>query len=185
MAGTSEVWLTRRGLAWAGYDVASSVYAGLAPVLLLPMYFRGLMPESPSATAAWGMVAAVAVLASSLASLAAAAAARRIPRFTLLVWLSAGLVLSLAALAWNPGSSFLRAAVAFIAAQSFYFAATTLYESFLPDLLPQAARQKLSGFGWGLGYVGASSPSSCCWPSPPESSRAWRCSKAVSGCSPS
>ena len=154
MAKTLDGWLTRRGLAWAGYDVASSVYAGLAPVLLLPMYFRGLMPGSPTATATWGMIAAIAVLASSLASLAAAAAVRRVSRFTLLACLSAGLVLSLAALAWNPGSSLLHAAVAFIAAQSFYFAATTLYESFLPDLLPEAARQKLSGFGWGLGYLG-------------------------------
>ena len=34
------------------------------------------------------------------------------------------------------------------------FAATCIYESFLPDLLPQEERQKLSGFGWAIGYVG-------------------------------
>ena len=63
-------------------------------------------------------------------------------------------MLAIAALAWNPSSSLLWAALAMVASQCFYFAATTVYESFLPDLLPQDLRQRLSGFGWAIGYTG-------------------------------
>lgn len=149
-----ETWLTPRSLAWSSYDVASSVYFGLAPAVLLPLYFRDLMTDFANPTAAWGALAAVAVLVSSLAALAAAWAAGHMRRFSLLTGLTAGLVAAMAALAWNPSGSLMQAALAYIAAQSFYFAAVAIYESFLPDLLPADARQKLSGFGWGIGYLG-------------------------------
>lgn len=149
-----ERWLTRRTWAWASYDVASSVYAGIAPTVLSPLYFKKLLVSSGNPTALWGALAAVAILASGIAALFAALLTSRYSRLTLLKVLTAGLVLAVAALAWNPASTVLWAALAMIAAQSFYFAASTVYESFLPDILPQAFRQKLSGFGWSLGYVG-------------------------------
>lgn len=149
-----QKWLTKRSLAWASYDVASSAYMGLAPTVLSPLYFSRLFSAEPNPTAAWGALASIGILASGIAALLTASLAVRLPRLALLQVLTAGLVLSIAALAWNPGSSLLWAALAMIASQCFYFAATTIYESFLPDLLPQAFRQKLSGFGWGIGYVG-------------------------------
>ena len=147
-------WLNRRTLTWAGYDVASSVYFGIAPAVLLPLYFQKLMAGFANPTAAWGALAAAAILASSIAALIAAALSARLPRLTLLNVATAGLVLSIAALAWPLKPSLALAAAAYVAAQSFYFAATSVYESFLPDLVPQQWRQKLSGFGWAIGYVG-------------------------------
>lgn len=150
----SRNWLTQRTLAWAGFDVASSVYVGVAPAVISPLYFNQLLAGSANPTAAWGMLAAIGILASGIAALGAASLSVRLPRLGILKLLIAGLVLSIAALAWNPGSSLVWAALAMIAAQCCYFAATTVYESFLPDLVPQPLRQKLSGFGWGIGYVG-------------------------------
>lgn len=147
-------WLTKRSLAWASYDVASSVYIGLAPAVLSPLYFNRLLSGDANPTAAWGVLASIAILASGIAALLTAALAARVPRLRLLQLLSAGLLLAVAALAWNPASSLQWAALAMIASQCFYFSATTIYESFLPDLLPQALRQKLSGFGWAVGYLG-------------------------------
>jgi UMF1 family MFS transporter len=159
MAGKSpgkaeDGWLNRRSLTWAGYDVASSVYFGVAPAVLLPLYFQKLMAGFANPTAAWGALAAAAILASSVAALIAASLSARLPRLTLLNITSAGLVLSIAALAWPARPTLALAAAAYVAAQSFYFAATSVYESFLPDLLPQHWRQKLSGFGWAIGYIG-------------------------------
>lgn len=151
---SSQGWLNRRTLTWAGYDVASSVYFGIAPAVLLPVYFQKLMAGSANPTAAWGGLAAIAILASGLAALAAAALSTRMSRLTLLAATTAGLVAAIMALAWLPQPSLIVAGAAFIAAQSFYFAATSVYESFLPDLLPQDRRQRLSGFGWAIGYVG-------------------------------
>ena len=122
--------------------------------MLLPLYFQKLMAGFANPTAAWGALAAGAILASSVAALIAAALSARMPRLTLLNVATAGLVLSIAALAWPPLPSLAFAAAAYVAAQSFYFAATSVYESFLPDLLPQHWRQKLSGFGWAIGYLG-------------------------------
>lgn len=141
-------------MAWASYDVASSAYFGVAPAVLMPIYFREVFASAANPNAAWGMIASLAVLASSIAALLAAALARRISRFVLLVASTVGLVLSIVALALNPWGSAVQAALGFIAAQSFYFAAMTLYESYLPELTTPAARQRLSGFGWAIGYLG-------------------------------
>jgi len=150
----TQGWLNRRTLTWAGYDVASSVYFGVAPAVLLPLYFQSLMADFANPTAAWGALAAGAILASGVAALIAAALTAHISRLTLLSAATAGMVLSIAVLAWPPLPSLAMAAAAFVAAQSFYFAATSVYESFLPDLLPQRFLQKLSGFGWAIGYLG-------------------------------
>lgn len=149
-----EAWLTRRTFAWAGYDVASSVYIGLAPTVLLPIYFNGMLKGHANSTAVWGALVALSVVASSIAAVAAASAAGRFSRFSLLVSLTIGLVAAIGALAWNPEASLLQAGLAYMAAQVFYFAGAAIYESFLPDLLPRASRQTLSGFGWALGYLG-------------------------------
>ena len=121
---------------------------------MAPVFVRELAQSYENPTAVWGVLAAVAVLVSSLAVLAAASLAARINRLTLLTALTAGLMAAMAALAWNPHASLAQAVLAFVAAQSFYFSAMSIYESFLPDLAPAAARQKLSGFGWAIGYLG-------------------------------
>ena len=155
MADTApEGWLNRRTLTWSGYDIASSVYFGVAPAVLLPVYFQQQLAGFANPTAAWGALAAGAILASSVAALIAAALSSRISRFTLLSVATAGLVLAISALAWPLLPSLAFAAAAFVAAQSFYFAATSIYESFLPDLLPAHQLQRLSGFGWAIGYLG-------------------------------
>ena len=141
-------------MAWASYDIASSAYFGVAPAVLMPIYFREVFASAANPTAAWGMVAALAVLASSIAALGAAALARRVSRFSLLVMSTIGLVAAITALALNPWGSAVQAALGFIAAQSFYFAAMTLYESYLPEVTSPGDRQRLSGFGWSLGYLG-------------------------------
>lgn len=151
---TAGDWLGRRAIAWAGYDVATSIYAGVIPALLAPVYIRQLSEGMDNSTAVWGVVSVVSVLVSSVAALAAASVASRMSRFSLLIILTAALAGAIAALAWNPGASLAHAALAFVAAQSFYFAAMTMYESFLPDVAPEEARQKLSGFGWAMGYFG-------------------------------
>lgn len=151
---TAGDWLGRRAVAWASYDVATSIYAGVIPALLAPFYIRKLSQGMENATAVWGIVSVIAVLVSSVAALATASATSRVARFSLLTILTAALAGAIAALAWNPGASLAHAAVTFVAAQSFYFAAMTIYESFLPDVAPEEARQKLSGFGWAMGYFG-------------------------------
>jgi UMF1 family MFS transporter len=150
----SDRWLNRRALSWAGYDVATSIYVGVVPSVLAPLYIRELAKGFENPTAVWGGLSAAAVVISSCAALAAAALAGMVPRFALLTGLTAGLFAAMAALAWNPHASLVQAALAFIAAQSFYFAAMAIYESYLPDIVPAPARQKLSGFGWAAGYLG-------------------------------
>ncbi|WP_395688614.1 MFS transporter [Aestuariivirga sp.] len=147
-------WLNRRSLAWASYDIASSVYVGVAPVLLFPLYFTERLHGFANPTSAWGAVVAAAVVFSSLAALGSAVWSRRVHRFSLLCLFTAGLVVALAVLALLPGLPLAVAVLSFVVAQSFYFAAVTVYESFLPDLLPPGSVQKLSGFGWSLGYLG-------------------------------
>ena len=116
---TAQAWLNRRTLTWAGYDVASSVYFGVAPAVLLPLYFQSMLAGFANPTAAWGALAAMAILASSIAALIAASLSARMPRLSLLNAGTFGLVLAIAALAWPPVSGLVFAAAAYMAAQSF------------------------------------------------------------------
>jgi MFS transporter, UMF1 family len=175
-----ETWLNAPRRAWAGYDVASSIYAGVVPAVLSPLYIRELAGDFENPTAVWGILSVVAVLVSSVAALAAASLAGRMSRFSLLAGLTAGLLAAMAALAWNPMARSAQAALAFVAAQSFYFAAMSIYESFLPDIAPPEARQKLSGFSWAIGYLGGLPPSCCCWCSSAAGRKAQTSSRSVS-----
>ncbi len=118
---TKGIWLHQRAMAWAGYDVATSVYAGVVPALLALLYIRELSVGMENSTAIWGVVSVTSVLVSSIAALAAASAASRFARFSVLVILTQALLGAILALAWNPGASLIHAAFAFVAAQSFYF----------------------------------------------------------------
>ena len=55
-----ESWLSRRSFAWAGYDVASSVYVGVVPSVLAPLYIRELARDFQNPTAVWGILSVTA-----------------------------------------------------------------------------------------------------------------------------
>lgn len=150
-----SVPLTRPVRAWIGYDIASSTYFGVFPAVLFPIYFRSHLDGGPSADLHWGLITACAILISGIAAPALGVAADR--NGSRRRWLAAMTLLcciATAGVVFIARGDVLKGALAFVVAQAGYTLAMSLYDSYLPRIAPAAMTSRISGLGWGLGFLG-------------------------------
>lgn len=150
---------SRRGLiAWAFYDWANSAFPTVIVTFVFAAYFTSAVAVDPATgTTQWGLAMAVSGLLVALLSPAVGAisdqAGRRKP------WLLLFTLLCLAAGAglWyvqpDPRFVLLALVLAGLANLAFEFG-TVFYNAMLPDLTTARYYGRLSGWAWGLGYVG-------------------------------
>ncbi len=142
--------------AWAMYDFANSGYTTVVITAVFNAYFvAGVAGNAPWATLAWTLALAVSyalviLTAPGLGAYADLKAAKK----RLLGLTTLGCVVGTAGLALvQPGDLWL--AVALIVFSNFFFSTgENLIAGFLPELARGRALGRLSGLGWGLGYVG-------------------------------
>jgi UMF1 family MFS transporter len=153
---TSRPYRRSRVIAWALYDVANSSFTTLIVTFIYSTYFVGYMSGTGrDLTSVWtGAVAITAVSVALLSPLLGAIADRGGYRKRFLLTASSICVAATAALAFmepgRPGT----AIVIFVIANVAFEMGSAFYDSFLPDLVPQDMIGRVSGLGWGLGYVG-------------------------------
>lgn len=152
--GANRTWLDRRVTAWAMYDVASSSYVAVVPLLFPLLYANVVLGGAAGADARFALLGALAlVVAGVLTPLIGALA----DRGRLIAWLVGATLVCVAGAAvmpaLRPGQVFLAGA-AFVAAQSGYTIAMALYESFLPRLATTRTMARVSSFGWACGLLG-------------------------------
>jgi UMF1 family MFS transporter len=145
-----EVW------AWAMYDFANSGYTTVVITAIFNAYFVSVVAgKAPWATFAWTAALAIsyALILLSAPLLGAYADAMGAKK-RLLVLTTAGCVLGTAGLAFaGPGS--LAVAILFLVISNFCFGTgENLIAAFLPELADEDSLGKVSGWGWGLGYLG-------------------------------
>lgn len=145
-----EVW------AWAMFDFANSGYTTVVITAIFNAYFVAVVAENREwATFAWTAALAVsyglvALTAPALGAYADAYAAKK----RLLLAATIGCVLCTAALTL-AGRGELWLGVLFVVLSNFFFGSgENLIAAFLPELAKGRALGKVSGWGWGLGYVG-------------------------------
>lgn len=145
-----EVW------AWAMYDFANSGYTTVVITAVYNAFFVAVIAGNAAwASFAWSAALAVSYAAIMLTGpLLGAYADQHGARKKLLLLSTIGCVLGTALLAWaSPGQVAL--AMALIALSNFFFGSgENLIAAFLPELARGRALGKVSGWGWGLGYVG-------------------------------
>lgn len=146
----------REVFGWAMYDFANSGYTTVVVTAVFAAYFVGSVAgKAPWATFAWTAAlslsyAIVMVTTPSLGAWADLRAAKK----RLLMLVTLGCVLSTAALCFvGPGAVLLGMAL-LIVSNTFYSWGESLTAAFLPELARSEALGKVSGWGWGLGYVG-------------------------------
>ncbi|GAB4399002.1 MAG: MFS transporter [Rhodoferax sp.] len=145
-----EVW------AWALYDFANSGYTTVVITAVFAAYFVGGVAQGASwATLAWTLAlgvsnAGVMLLMPLLGAYADARACKK----PLLALTTAGCVLATAALAAVGPGDVALALVLVALSNLFYALGEGLIAAFLPELARPAALGRVSGWGWGLGYVG-------------------------------
>ena len=145
--------------AWFAYDWASSAPPAIIVSFVFATYFtESVAQDTTTGTALWGnMMSAsgitIAVLAVLLGPVADAGAGRKI-------WLGAfsGLAIAAGSLMWfvqaDPSWVLAALALAFLVNVGLEVS-MVFYNAMLPDLGPPHLLGRLSGWGWGIGYIGA------------------------------
>ncbi len=145
--------------AWCLYDWANSSFTTLVITFVYGTYFtKAMVPDVASGTLYWSRAIGVSgLLVALLAPLFGAMADRSGRRRTGLVATTLVSVAATAGLTWvSPGQphGVATALVLLVVANTGYELGIVFYNTFLPDLAPDERIGTVSGYGWGLGYLG-------------------------------
>jgi MFS transporter, UMF1 family len=148
--GLREVW------AWSMFDFANSGYTTVVITAIFGAYFVGVVAgNAPWATFAWTAAlsvsyAAILVTGPLIGAWADAHAAKK----KALLACTVGCV-AFTALLYFVGPGAVLAALLLIALSNYFFGAgENLIAAFLPELASSRAMGRVSGWGWGFGYLG-------------------------------
>lgn len=144
---------------WAFFDWANSAFTTLVVTFIYATYFtKAMAPDEITGTAWWSRAVAVsAVLIAILSPLLGAAADRTGSRKRFLavsVMFCAGSTALLAFVSPVMANGALIALTLFVVADVAFELGNVFYNSFLPVIASPARIGRVSGYGWGLGYVG-------------------------------
>ncbi len=151
----------RELLAWALYDFANSGYTTVVLTTLFSAYFVGVVAGGPdgfssgAATLLWTLAVGSANLcvlvgAPIVGAIADHRAAKK--RFLLITTIGCATATALLALV-GPGDVVLGMAL-LVASAIMFASGENLISGFLPEIVPVHRMGRMSGYGWGLGYLG-------------------------------
>lgn len=152
----SRLWLNKPIAGWIIYDIASSGYTLMIPGIAYAVFFRQIVCGGGAiCDGQWSLWVSLSLLVSGgLAPFLGAVADLGGLRHRLFVLTT--LVCGMATLGlWSvqPGGV-IWGGIIFFVAQTGYLLASNLYDAYLPSLTSPKMIGKLSGLGWGLGYLG-------------------------------
>lgn len=145
-----EVW------AWALYDVANSGYTTVVITTLYSAYFVAAIAQSaPWATLAWtGALAVSYLIIMVVAPWIGHEADQRGHRKRWLFGATFGCIAGTLALSATGPADIALALAALIVSNLCFAAGESLIAAYLPELASPEKLGRISGFGWGLGYLG-------------------------------
>ena len=146
----------REVFGWAMYDFANSGYSTVVITAVFAAYFVGGVAEGADwATLAWTSGLSLSYLIVMLTMPGLGAWADRVAgKKRMLMWVTAGCVISTAALSLvGPGQVALGLFI-LVLSNTFFSYGESLTASFLPELAKPEAMGRVSGWGWALGYIG-------------------------------
>ena len=146
----------REVFGWAMYDFANSGYTTVVITAVFAAYFvGGIAGKAAWATFAWTAALSLSYAIVMLTMPAMGAwADLRAGKKPLLAVVTAGCVISTAALALAGPGSVALAIVLVVVSNTFYSWGESLIAAFLPELARPHALGRVSGWGWGVGYLG-------------------------------
>ena len=146
----------REAWAWAMFDFANSGYTTVVITAVFNAYFVAVVAgDAPWATLAWTAALAVSnILLMLAAPLLGAWADLHAAKKRLLAFSTTGCVLGTAGLALAGPGDLAVAVVCLVFSNLCFGAGENLIAAFLPELAGEKGAGRLSGWGWGLGYLG-------------------------------
>jgi len=153
----AKVYGSKRAIwSWALYDFANSPFTTLVVTFVYATYFtQAIAPDPITGTELWSRAVAITAVIVALCSPVLGALADRGGYRKIFV---AGAVIVCAAATAAlyhvlPGQVLLALGL-FIIANIAYEFGEVFYNAFLPDIAPPERVGRVSGIGWGLGYIG-------------------------------
>ena len=144
---------------WILYDVANSAFTMLVSTTI-PIYFRSLAEQSVSeatASGIWGLATSIAVLILAVLSpfLGALADYRGMKKKIFSAFLTVGVV---GLLLLSFAGSWISYLMLFVLTRLCYSACNIFYDSMLVDVTPDERMDRVSSYGYALGYIGSCIP---------------------------
>ena len=155
--GTRAKW--RDIVAWCAYDWGSSAPPAIIISFVFATYFTEVIaPDSTTGTAMWGNMMSASGVAIALLSLVLGPVADQGAGRKTWLGLFTGIAVLAGALLWFvvPGPSWLLGALALCFAVNVGLEVSMVfYNAMLTDVAPPHMVGRVSGWGWGIGYIGA------------------------------
>jgi len=141
---------------WVMYDFANSAYTTLIVTFIYSTYFvSAIAPDKIHGTALWSRgVTLTALLAAFLSPVLGALADHGNARKTFL-FISTVIGAAGSAMLWSvkPGQVY-QALIWFVLSNVAFEIGMVFYNAFLPDISSEKTIGRISGIGWGVGYIG-------------------------------
>lgn len=141
---------------WCFYDFANSPFSTLVVTFIFAAYFTQAIAPSPIVGTEWWSrgVAATAIVVAVLSPFLGALADQGGWRKKLLALFTALCVVCTLGLYWVKPGQMIQALLLFTVANIAFEMGMVFYNAFLPDITSSKTIGRISGFGWGLGYIG-------------------------------
>ena len=145
--------------AWACYDWANSAFTTLVITFIYATYYtQAMAPDEVTGTLWWSRAVSVsAILTAVISPILGAAADRAGARKRFLAVSTAVCIAATLALAFvHPSlpNAALIALALYVVADTSFETGYVFYNAFLPTIASSSRLGRVSGYGWGLGYLG-------------------------------
>ena len=141
---------------WALYDFANSAFTTLVVTFIYATYFTQAIASDPiSGTVLWsrGITVTALVVAVCAPFLGALADHGKFRKLFVLIATLICVIATASLYTVEPGSVLLALGLMVMANIAFEFGGV-FYNAFLPEIAPLGHMGRISGYGWGLGYIG-------------------------------
>ncbi|MBT8488661.1 MAG: MFS transporter [Gemmatimonadetes bacterium] len=144
--------------AWALFDFANSVYPAVITTAVFSGYYTGFVVggDDGRGTQLWGNAVSLSALIVALtAPLLGAIADRGGARKRFMLFYTGVCLFGVTLFATLDAGMALRGFILFVIANVGFESALVFYNSFLPDIAPPDKQGRISGLGFGVGYLGS------------------------------
>lgn len=139
---------------WTLFDFANTGFYVIIITLVFPLYFKNVIADGN--VAYWGRTISISMLLTALLGPVLGSMADATSRKKLfLALLTGACILATTLMYWTSADTFWFAVILLIIANVGFEGGTVFYDAFLPEITTEKNYGRVSGYGFGMGYLGS------------------------------